>query len=117
MATQLTALLPSALERTYLSYVRTANVLIQYGIVVGQLFMLHQGRSTLGKACSVVMSVCGIVTVVAGAVRHFRQDRAFRDRSQCSTGQFTSAAWNINIVSGMVLFVLFGLIIILLVFT
>lgn len=100
-----------------MAYVRTANTLIQYGIIVGQLFMLHQGRSTLGKACSVIMSLCGIVTVVAGAVRHFRQDKAFRNNSRCSSGQFTSASQNINMIAGMVLVVLSGLLIILLVAT
>lgn len=69
-----------ALERTFLAYNRTANTLAAHAIGVTQLWVLHEGRRTVGTVCGAVMICGGIVISLTGCVRFLIQSRALNER-------------------------------------
>jgi uncharacterized membrane protein YidH (DUF202 family) len=80
-------LLSSALERTYLAYLRTSLALSNIGVVIAQLFSLTQQQGASSNAASnpkvktglplaVVFIVAAIVVMSLGAIRFWRQQTA-----------------------------------------
>ena len=61
-----------ALERTFLSWMRTSIALVSAGVVVAQLFILKDVNPTTGKGLGAVLSFSAIVTSLLGCLRYFR---------------------------------------------
>ncbi|MCJ1279475.1 hypothetical protein MMC21_007299 [Puttea exsequens] len=64
-----------ALERTFLSWVRTASVIVSTGVVVSQLFILKDLDPTKGKILGSLLAGGGVITNLVGCERYFRQQR------------------------------------------
>ncbi|KAM0806138.1 hypothetical protein BDR22DRAFT_796780, partial [Usnea florida] len=64
-----------ALERTFLGWVRTSVTLVSFGVVITQLFILKDLDPKKGKVLGVIMSCGGILVVLLGCVRYFRQQK------------------------------------------
>ncbi|KAI4173645.1 MAG: hypothetical protein LQ343_002820 [Gyalolechia ehrenbergii] len=64
-----------ALERTHLSHVRTASVLVAVGILIVQLFILRDMNPTAGRVLAALCTGGGIVLVLVGGQRYFRQQK------------------------------------------
>lgn len=106
---------PSALERTYLAFIRTSSHLASAGITIGQLFILHDDRRVLGKVLATIIISCAIVTTLLGAVEYFRQHRALTDTSKYATGTALNTAPNMLVMAGIVVLVCGGLFVVILV--
>ncbi len=79
----------SALERTYLGYLRTSSALVMQGVVISQLFRLQHienpnrtiGYFALGIPLAATMIAAGILVMLFGAYRTWRQQNAIlRDK-------------------------------------
>ena len=64
-----------ALERTFLGWFRTSVALISLGVVITQLFVLKDVDPKRGKILGAIMSCGGIIVVLLGCVRYFRQQK------------------------------------------
>lgn len=62
-----------ALERTYLGWFRTSVAITSFGIVITQLFILHNLDSIKGKVLGATLAFGGIVSSLLGCIRYFRQ--------------------------------------------
>ncbi|KAI5927258.1 hypothetical protein F4810DRAFT_649967 [Camillea tinctor] len=80
-----------ALERTFLGYMRTSTLLALTGVVVAQLTLLQQrdtgfGYSLVGRPLSVFCYASAIWTVLSGAFRAWRYQRALVQGKALSGG-------------------------------
>ncbi|KAI4181920.1 MAG: hypothetical protein L6R41_006327 [Letrouitia leprolyta] len=64
-----------ALERTFLSHVRTASVLAGHGIILVQLLILRNIHPTVGRILASICAGGGIVTILVGGYRYFHQQK------------------------------------------
>lgn len=86
----------SALERTFLAYMRTAAALSMQGVLIAQLFRLQGSHSaqfdfyTVGIPLSVVFHACAILVTAMGAFRFWRQQHAI------ARGKVYAGGWEIN---------------------
>lgn len=93
-----------ALERTYLSYIRTSNAIVTFAVLTTQLFIVrsragrrhghghchdpHLKKSkrctaiTAGKSLACISIVVAIITVLAGTRRYFRQQEMILRRGR-----------------------------------
>lgn len=78
-----------ALERTFLSWIRTATALISFGIVITQLFVFKKVDVRKGSVLGAFTSAGGILIVLIGCVRYFKQQK------HLTHGIATSAGWEI----------------------
>ena len=62
-----------ALERTFLGWARTSLALVSLGVLVTQLFVLDDVNRRKGEVLGCVLTVAGMVVMVAGAIRYFRE--------------------------------------------
>lgn len=86
----------AALERTYLAYIRTSNVIASFGMFTIQLFILQLRRNranptarallTAGKALTVIDVALAIMTVVVGTWRYFVMQRMLQRKRVLSRG-------------------------------
>jgi len=105
-----------ALERTFLGYLRTSVALSMTGIVIAQLFRLQHSYSpnqTFGfYVAGIPLAGCfilaGMVVVVLGAIRFWRQQRAM------VRGKVWAGGWEINVIMAGSILVCCALFIILL---
>ncbi|KAI1632094.1 hypothetical protein F4809DRAFT_629313 [Biscogniauxia mediterranea] len=80
-----------ALERTFLGYMRTSTLLALTGVVVAQLTLLQQrdtgfGYSLVGRPLSIFCYASAIWTVLSGAFRAWRYQRALVQGKALSGG-------------------------------
>lgn len=78
-----------ALERTFLSWIRTATALISFGVVITQLFVFKKVDVRKGSVLGAFTSAGGILIVLIGCVRYFKQQK------HLTHGNATSAGWEI----------------------
>lgn len=78
-----------ALERTFLSWVRTATALISFGVVITQLFVFKKVDVRKGSVLGAFASAGGILIVLIGCLRYFKQQK------HLTRGNATSAGWEI----------------------
>lgn len=78
-----------ALERTFLSWVRTATALISFGVVITQLFVFEKVDVRKGSVLGAFASAGGILIVLVGCLRYFKQQK------RLTRGNATSAGWEI----------------------
>lgn len=78
-----------ALERTFLSWIRTATALISFGVVITQLFVFKKVDVRKGSILGAFTSAGGILIVLIGCVRYFKQQK------HLTYGNTTSAGWEI----------------------
>ena len=107
----------TALERTYLAFIRTSSHLASAGITIGQLFILHDDRRVLGKALATVIILCAIFTTLLGAVEYFRQHLALDDISVYKSGTVYNTIPNMLAMAVIVLLVCGALFVVILVTT
>ncbi|KAN0072470.1 hypothetical protein V8E54_009399, partial [Elaphomyces granulatus] len=85
-----------ALERTFLSYIRTSAAFSMQGVVVAQLFRLHEIQTSrfnfysVGIPLSVASHSCAILIALMGALRFWRQQNAI------ARGKIHSGGWEVN---------------------
>lgn len=82
-----------SLERTFLSWIRTATALISFGVVITQLFVFKKVDVRKGSVLGAFTSVGGILIVLIGCVRYFKQQK------HLTHGNATSAGWEIVALS------------------
>ena len=97
----------TALERTFLAYIRTSTVIAMQGVLVAQLFRLqrpperanshHLSFYEVGIPLSVACHIVAIIVALVGAVRFFRQQNAV------VRGKVHAGGWELNSV-GCLLF-------------
>ena len=75
-----------ALDRTFLGWFRTSVALISFGVVITQLFVLKDLGTKKGKILGVIMSCGGIIVVLLGCVRYFKQQRLLMQGKALSGG-------------------------------
>lgn len=78
-----------ALERTFLSWIRTATTLISFGVVITQLFVFKKVDVRKGSILGAFTSAGGILIVLIGCVRYLKQQK------HLTHGNTTSAGWEI----------------------
>lgn len=78
-----------ALERTFLSWVRTATTLVSFGVIITQLFVFKKVDVRKGSVLGAFTSAGGILVVLIGCVRYFKQQQ------HLTHGNATSAGWEI----------------------
>lgn len=78
-----------ALERTFLSWIRTATALVSFGVVITQLFVFKKVDVRKGSVFGAFSSAGGILIVLIGCVRYFKQQK------HLTFGIATSAGWEI----------------------
>lgn len=94
-----------ALERTFLSYIRTANALASFGVVIAQLFRLPSTVDEvnsplvsrffrLGRPFGAATEGLAIVVVLVGALRCWRQQQRILG------GTVVGGGWEIWLVGG-----------------
>lgn len=74
-----------ALERTYLAYVRTSVALVSFGIVLLQLFILHNVSRTTGICLAAACSGAGFLVSLLGCWRYFVQQKTL-ERGRAKAG-------------------------------
>ena len=89
-----------ALERTFLGWFRTSVTLISFGVVITQLFILKDLDPRKGKILGVIMSCGGILVVLLGCVRYFRQQKLL------TQGKSLSGGWHHHILITLLLSIL-----------
>lgn len=104
-----------ALERTYLSYLRTSLAFVNLGVAIQQLFRLQAGSDTLqngfykfGKPLAAVFICAGILICLKGGWRFYRQQSAM------VRGKIIVSGWElfaIMLLSIVVMVTLFGVIV------
>jgi uncharacterized membrane protein YidH (DUF202 family) len=93
---------PTALERTFLGYLRTSLIFVMSGIITAQLFHLQHTSSPnpdfgfyeIGKPLSVTFIGMAILVVLVGAVRFWRLQRAL------VRGHALAGGWEVLLVMG-----------------
>lgn len=98
-----------ALERTFLGWLRTSVALISFGVVVTQLFVLKDVDPKKGKILGVVMSCGGIIVLLLGCVRYFKQQRLL------TQGKALSGGWHHQLLIMTLLLILMTLFVIVIV--
>lgn len=78
-----------ALERTFLSWIRTSTALVSFGVVITQLFVFKKLDVRKGSVLGAFSSAGGILIVLIGCVRYFKQQK------HLTLGNTTSAGWEI----------------------
>lgn len=78
-----------ALERTFLSWIRTATALVSFGVVITQLFVFKKVDVRKGSVLGGFTSAGGILIALIGCVRYFKQQK------HLTHGNATSAGWEI----------------------
>ncbi|KAF2400401.1 hypothetical protein EJ06DRAFT_530379 [Trichodelitschia bisporula] len=89
-----------ALERTFLSYLRTSLALSITGVTIAQLFRLqhaphpdkHFGFFVVGTPLAACFIAGAIITVTAGAIRFWRQQRAM------AQGKVFAGGWEMVLI-------------------
>ena len=89
-----------ALERTFLGWFRTSVTLISFGVVITQLFILKDLDPKKGKILGVIMSCGGILIVLLGCVRYFRQQKLL------TQGKALSGGWHHHVLLTLLLVIL-----------
>ncbi|KAF7548651.1 hypothetical protein G7046_g8602 [Stylonectria norvegica] len=102
-----------ALERTFLGYLRTSMQMSMFGTVVAQLFSLKNhdsgfGYTLVGKPLAAVCFIFSIGTLLLGAVRSWRHQRAIIRGKALVSGLEIHI---IGIAVAMLLVVFFGLLV------
>ena len=95
----------SALERTFLAYIRTSVVIAMQGVLIAQLFRLQRSGSNedrlkfyeVGIPLSVACHCVAVIVALIGAYRFWRQ------QSAVSLGKVHAGGWEVNSV-GILLF-------------
>ena len=95
-----------ALERTFLSWFRTSAALVSFGVVTTQLFVIKDVDPKKGKILGAVIACGGIMVVLLGCVRHFRQQRLL------TQGKALSGGWHHWGLIGVLLGVLMALLVV-----
>jgi uncharacterized membrane protein YidH (DUF202 family) len=106
----------SALERTFLGYLRTSLILVMTGILTAQLFHLqhsstpnpHFGFYKVGKPLAATFICMAIVVVLIGAIRFWRLQRAL------VRGKAMAGGWEVGLVMvlmGLLLLGTFGVVV------
>jgi uncharacterized membrane protein YidH (DUF202 family) len=85
------------------------------GVTIGQLFVLHDDRRTLGKVIGAVMIVCAMCTAVLGAVEYYRQHHALVDTTTYAKGTVTNTVPHMVFMAAMFGLVCTGLFVVILV--
>lgn len=78
-----------ALERTFLSWIRTATALTSFGVVITQLFVFKKVDVRKGSILGASTSAGGILIILIGCLRYFKQQK------HLIRGNATSAGWEI----------------------
>lgn len=95
----------AALERTFLSYLRTSLALTNFGVAYALLFRTTttsgppEGNDLFfrsGIPIAVVFVVAGVAVVLLGAWRFYRQQNSL------SRGKIRKAGWDLSLVFGIV---------------
>lgn len=81
-----------ALERTFLSWIRTATALISFGVITTQFFVFKKVDVRKGSVLGAFTSAGGIFIVLIGCVRYFKQQR------HLTRGNAISAGWEILVL-------------------
>jgi len=83
----------TALERTYLAWLRSSTALAHFGVVVTQLFRLSKTQSPhiarLGKPLGLVSISLAILVISVGGLRSWQQQRLILN------GKVRSGGWDI----------------------
>jgi uncharacterized membrane protein YidH (DUF202 family) len=88
-----------ALERTFLSYIRTSAAFSMQGVLVAQLFRIRETRKSrfnfysVGIPLSVAFHSCAILIALLAAHRFWRQQGAI------ARGKVYAGGWELNITS------------------
>lgn len=108
---------PIALERTWLAYNRTANTLVSHGVIVSQLFYLHEGHKEIGRVCGIVMISGGIILEVIGATRYLLQSRGLLEADPGNARYGRAIVGNVFVLpsAAIIAFVCCGLFVLILV--
>jgi uncharacterized membrane protein YidH (DUF202 family) len=100
----------SALERTFLGYLRTSLILVMTGILTAQLFHLQHsatpnprfGFYKVGKPLAATLICMAIVVVLTGAIRFWRLQRAL------VRGKAMAGGWEVGLVMVLMVCLLLG---------
>lgn len=98
-----------ALERTFLGWFRTSVALISFGVVTTQLFILNEVDPKKGKILGVIVSCGGIIVVLLGCIRYFKQQRLL------TQGKALSGGWHHQVLIMALLLILVTLFVIVIV--
>ena len=98
-----------ALERTFLSWFRTSVALISFGVVITQLFVLRNVDPKKGKILGALMTCGGIMVLLLGCVRYFRQQKLLTQGKALSGGWHH---WSLTVVMSAVLMALLVVVIV-----
>ena len=97
----------TALERTFLGYLRTSVTLAVMGVITAQLFRLQHsvnpnpslGFFVLGMPLAVIFIGTAIVVLLLGAFRFWKQQNAL------ARGKIHAGGWEINTIMGLAIVV------------
>jgi uncharacterized membrane protein YidH (DUF202 family) len=97
----------TALERTFLGYLRTSVALAMMGVITAQLFRLQHsvnpnpslGFFVLGIPLAVIFIGTAIVVLLLGAFRFWKQQNAL------ARGKIHVGGWEINTIMGLTIVV------------
>ncbi len=98
-----------ALERTYLAYIRTSSAIVSLGVVIIQLFILKNVSRTTGVVLAATLCGGGIIVVLVGCFRFFRQ------QGSMNRGKALCAGWDMVALWAMLLLVTLALFIVVLI--
>ena len=98
-----------ALERTFLSWFRTSGALITFGVTISQLFILKDVDPKKGKILGAIMTCGGIIVLLLGCVRYFKQQRLL------TQGKALSGGWHHQILIITLLLILITLFVVVIV--
>ena len=85
-----------ALERTHLAYMRTAVVLVSFGVVLVQLFILKGVNRVTGVCLGAICCGAGFLVILTGCMRYFVQQKALE------RGKATAGGWDTCVVGALV---------------
>lgn len=85
-----------ALERNFLTHIRTANALVLFGVFLFQLFRLERLDSTAGLALSATCAGGAMTIVLAGAYRYFLMLSRMKHGKATTGGPALWIAWTVN---------------------
>lgn len=95
-----------ALERTYLSYLRTSNTLAQFGVVIAQLFILQNVGFGYGRGLAVCIFLLAILLTTVSATRVLRM------QNKIIAGRMVTNAHLFLLAMGLLIALLIALLII-----
>lgn len=98
-----------ALERTFLSWFRTSGALISFGVIITQLFILKDVDPKKGKILGAIMTCGGIIVLLLGCVRYFKQQRLLEQ------GKALSGGWHYQVLIISLLLILITLFVVVIV--